>query len=135
MPFEQLIGIGIDIIEIKRIKRLIRRNKNFLSRIFTEDELSYSIGKKNQYQRLAVRFAAKEAVWKAAGLKGLALKDIAIVKSPGGRPGISCRDPRAAGIVFHLALSHADDYASAAAVAIRQQPETSSKKSSRARRK
>ncbi|MDD2772353.1 MAG: holo-ACP synthase [Elusimicrobiales bacterium] len=119
MMLPQILGVGIDIVEVKRIKRLIRRQKTFLSRVFTEAELRYSIGKKNQFQRLAVRFAAKEAVWKALGLKGLALKSIAIVKSPGGRPGILCKDPRAEGVIFHLALSHADDYASAAAVAVK----------------
>ncbi|MCX5783936.1 MAG: 4'-phosphopantetheinyl transferase superfamily protein, partial [Elusimicrobia bacterium] len=98
---------------------LIAKNKNFLSRVFTTEELKYSLGKKNELERLAVRFAAKEAVWKALGLKGLPLKSIAIVKSPGGRPGILCRDPRAAKIKFHLSLSHSDGYAAAEAIAIK----------------
>ena len=58
----QLIcGVGIDIVEISRIREKIASNKAFLKRVFTEDELKYSLGKKNQYQRLAARFAAKEA--------------------------------------------------------------------------
>ena len=79
---QHICGVGIDIVEISRIREKIAGNRAFLKRVFTEEELKYSLGKKNQYQRLAVRFAAKEAVWKAVGLKGLALKDIGIVKAP-----------------------------------------------------
>lgn len=116
----RLIGLGVDIIEIKRIKELIRRNKNFLSRVFTEAELKYCLGKKNQYQRLAVRFSAKEAVWKAAGLKGMPLRDISIVKAPGGRPGVECGDSRARSMDIQISLSHSDHYAAAVAVAIKR---------------
>lgn len=112
-------GIGIDIEEVHRIKELCGRNKHFLSRVFTDGELRYSLGKKNQYERLAVRFAAKEAVWKAAGIKGLALKDIAIVKAPGGKPGVLCHDPRAKGISFQISLSHSKGYAAAVALAMK----------------
>jgi len=114
-----LFGVGIDIEEVRRIRELCGRNKNFLSRVFTEDELQYSLGKKNQYERLAVRFAAKEAVWKAAGLKGLALKDIAIVKAPGGKPGVLCHDPRLKGISFQISLTHSREYAAAVALAMK----------------
>lgn len=114
-----MLGIGMDITEVTRIKSLIKRNKMFLGRVFTDEELKYSLGKKNQYQRLAVRFAAKEAVWKALGMKGLALKDIAIVKSSGGKPGIKCMDPRAAGVSFQISLSHSDDYGAAVAIAFK----------------
>jgi len=116
----QLIcGVGIDIVEISRIKEKIGNNKAFLKRVFTDEELRYSLGKKNQYQRLAVRFAAKEAVWKAVGLKGLALKDIGIVKAPGGQPGIICRDSRAAKLRFQISLTHSNDYAAAIVIAMR----------------
>ncbi len=114
-----IIGIGSDIVEIKRIKKLVCRNKYFLSRVFTESELKYCLGKKNQYQRLAVRFAAKEAVWKATGFKGMPLRNISIVKSPGGKPGVRCADPRAGNIHIHISLSHSDDYATAVALAVR----------------
>ena len=116
----QLIcGVGIDIVEISRIREKITSNKAFLKRVFTDEELRYSLGKKNQYQRLAVRFAAKEAVWKAVGLKGLALKDIGIVKAPGGQPGIICRDDRAAKLRFQISLTHSNDYAAAIVIAMR----------------
>lgn len=115
-----VIGLGVDIVEVKRIKELAKRQKSFLSRVFTESELKYCIGKKNQYQRLAVRFAAKEAVWKAAGLKGLSFRNISIVKAPGGRPGVECSDPRAKNMDIRISLSHSDHYASAMAIAFKK---------------
>ena len=119
IPHVEVLGIGIDIIEVNRIKKFISKKKDFLERVFTKKELKYCLGKKNQYQRLAVRFAAKEAVWKSLSFKGLALKDIAIIKSAGGRPGIFCKDARTKDIKFYLSLSHSDEYASAAAVAVK----------------
>ncbi|NLO92607.1 MAG: holo-ACP synthase [Elusimicrobia bacterium] len=120
LSLQRICGMGIDIVEISRIREKINNNRAFLKRVFTDEELKYSLGKKNQYQRLAVRFAAKEAVWKAVGLKGLALKDIAIVKAPGGQPGIACRDARAAGLRFQLSLTHSNDYAAAIVIAMRE---------------
>lgn len=114
-----IIGLGVDIVEVKRIKDMAKRRKSFLSKVFTESELKYCIGKKNQYQRLAVRFAAKEAVWKAAGLKGLSFRNISIVKAPGGRPGVECHDPRARNMDIMISLSHSDHYVSAVAICIR----------------
>lgn len=56
--------IGIDIEEVRRFKSLVR-NKRFLMRVYTPQEISYCRSKKNALQHFAVRFAAKEAVWKA----------------------------------------------------------------------
>ncbi len=113
-------GIGIDIIEVERIKEFINKNENFLQRVFTAAELKYCLGKKNQYERLAVRFAAKEAGWKAARIKGLALKDIKIIKSAGGRPAITCNDKRAEDLHFYVSLSHTARYGCAMVVAVKR---------------
>ncbi|MCX7910461.1 MAG: 4'-phosphopantetheinyl transferase superfamily protein, partial [Endomicrobia bacterium] len=53
--------IGIDIIETKRIKRLIK-NKRFIERVFSIEEIKYCENKKNRAQHYAARFAAKEAI-------------------------------------------------------------------------
>jgi holo-[acyl-carrier protein] synthase len=58
-------GIGIDIIEVERVKKLAEKNPRFLERIFTDREISYCVEKRNKYQHLAARFAAKEAFFKA----------------------------------------------------------------------
>lgn len=63
-----IAGVGIDIVEVPRIKDAVIRWKDaFLKRIFTENEISYARTKKFAYQHLAARFAAKEAVLKAIG--------------------------------------------------------------------
>ena len=61
-----VIGIGIDIIEIDRIKTSIETYGNrFLSKIYTPIEIDYCNSKANKFQHFAARFAAKEAVYKA----------------------------------------------------------------------
>lgn len=63
-----IIGTGVDIVEVSRIKKAaIKWKDNFLKRIFTDKELEYSHERSASYQHLAARFAAKEAVLKALG--------------------------------------------------------------------
>ena len=58
-----VLGIGIDIIEIARIKESIDKyGDSFLNKIYTQIELDYCLAKLNKYQHLAARFAAKEAI-------------------------------------------------------------------------
>jgi len=62
-------GIGVDIIEIDRIKRAIESSKDgFVKKVFTSAEIKYCEQQKNKFQHYAVRFAAKEAVLKAFSL-------------------------------------------------------------------
>lgn len=78
--------IGVDIIEIDRIKKAIAQGKEpFLKRIYTDDELRLY---HNKLSSLAARFAAKEAVFKALGIanSGISWKDIEILSDPGGKP-------------------------------------------------
>jgi len=109
------MGLGLDIVEIGRIARL-GRSRRFIERVFSREEILYCDAKKNKWQHYAVRFAAKEAVWKALGRPGLALKDISVVRDASGRPRVRLRG-RAAGDV-QLSLSHCDRYAAAAAFRI-----------------
>jgi len=65
---KMIVGVGVDIVEVPRIKDAVLRWKDaFLRRIFTDNEINYSKAKKFAYQHLAARFAAKEAVLKAIG--------------------------------------------------------------------
>ena len=61
------MDIGVDIIEVSRIKDFVNRNQEFLGRIFTEEEIRYCEKKRRMYEHFAARFAAKEAVFKALG--------------------------------------------------------------------
>ncbi|MGE5431454.1 MAG: holo-ACP synthase [Syntrophomonadaceae bacterium] len=87
-----VIGIGIDIIEIERIKESVDRfGDKFLNKVFTEIELEYCLSKANKYQHLAARFAAKEAVAKAltdAWDKSWRWKDIEIFNEMSGKPSV-----------------------------------------------
>ena len=78
--------VGTDIIEVARIREAIDRwGERFLNRIYTGPELK--ICRKNP-ERLASRFAGKEAVMKAlgTGARGISWKEIEIVSEPGGKP-------------------------------------------------
>ena len=85
-------GIGIDIVEVARIKDIALRWKDhFLHRVFTQDELAYAAGKVSQYQHLAARFAAKEAVRKAFDaheITDAVWTDIEIRHEPFGKPTV-----------------------------------------------
>ena len=63
-----IIGIGIDLVEIRRVKQALNKNKSGLKRLFTDAEIKYCRGKRNSSESFAVRFAAKEAFMKAVGI-------------------------------------------------------------------
>lgn len=81
-------GIGIDIIEISRVKRAFQKNPRILHRLFTERELSDYRNRGSRAETLAGKFAAKEAVVKAmgTGLRGFAWTDIEILPDELGKP-------------------------------------------------
>lgn len=106
-----IIGIGIDILEVGRIQRVVERNVRFLDRVFTEREIQYSQPKKNKYQHLAARFAAKEAFFKAIG-KRIAWTDVEVVNEPSGQPRLVVHAKEDFGFTrSHLSLSHLTDHA------------------------
>lgn len=109
----KIIGTGIDIIEIDRIRKVAQRNPAFLSRVFTKEELAYSLKSRKKWERLAVRFAAKEAVWKALrGRQSVSLKDISVSRALNGEPSV---DLKPLGMPKNwkasLSLSHNDTHA------------------------
>jgi holo-[acyl-carrier protein] synthase len=83
-------GIGIDLVKIDRLREAAERwGKRFLERVYTEGELSYCYERKNPYLSLAVRFAAKEALIKAAGSGApVSMRDIEVVNYCTGKPSI-----------------------------------------------
>lgn len=88
-----ILGIGIDIVDVRRIESIIFRwQEKFLRRIFTDLEIRYCNNKKNPAQRFATRYAAKEAYIKALypkGVEGISFLDIEIVDEKGKRPTIT----------------------------------------------
>jgi holo-[acyl-carrier protein] synthase len=87
-----IVGTGIDIAEVPRIRQSIDRfGERFLERIFTAGERRYCDSKANRVERYAARFAAKEAAMKALGTgwnHGVRWRDCEVVRMPGGRPTI-----------------------------------------------
>jgi holo-[acyl-carrier protein] synthase len=84
------VRVGVDVIEISRIRRALDRYPGFRERCFTEAERAYCESRRNPAESYAGRFAGKEAVGKALGLgvaRAFAWKDIEIV----GRPKPSVR--------------------------------------------
>lgn len=85
-----ILGIGVDIIEIERVKQAIQNNKGFLKKIFTEKEIEYFNKRKMNSEVIAGNFAAKEAVSKAlgTGIRGFSFRDIEIVRNDLGKPEV-----------------------------------------------
>lgn len=85
-----IVGLGLDIAEIDRIKAAIERHgAAFLERIFTPNEVAYCGRFKNKFERFAGRFAAKEAAMKALGTGwsgGVRWRDIEVAREPSGKP-------------------------------------------------
>ncbi|MCX5781655.1 MAG: holo-ACP synthase [Elusimicrobia bacterium] len=105
--------IGIDIIEVKRISKLIK-SKAFLNRVYTSREIEYCRPKKNYAQHFAVRFATKEAVWKALGKGNISLKEISVNNRISGKPEAIVKGKKRRDI--DISLSHTDQYAVAVAI-------------------
>ena len=84
----KILGIGVDIVNNKRFKKLIK-NKNFLKRTYSVNEIQLSIKRKDKLNFFAKRFAAKESLAKALGTgfrKKLNLKEIEIYNNNLGKP-------------------------------------------------
>ena len=85
-----IAGIGVDIVDIARIQALLDRyGERFLRRVYTEAETAYAMGGANAAERLAGRFAVKEAVMKALGTGkslGILWRDVETVRGPSGKP-------------------------------------------------
>jgi holo-[acyl-carrier protein] synthase len=112
-----ILGIGIDMVKIEKMQSAIERlGQDFLNRVFDSKELKNITKGKMYYQRLAARFAAKEAVIKALSKeRPLALKDIVILNKPNGAP--YCELKKNKGVDIFLSITHLEDYAVACAVA------------------
>ena len=91
----KIYGIGTDIINIKRMKNILKKNgKQFKNKYFSNNEINYCERKKNPSAFYAKRFAAKEAFTKALGTgigKGITIKNIEIFNDTNGKPCIKLK--------------------------------------------
>ena len=90
---QNIIGIGYDMVKVARIRSVSSRwGGKFEKRVFTPLEIEYCKSKKNQFQRLASRFAAKEAMFKALGTgwqRGVGWTEIEVANNEMGKPSIT----------------------------------------------
>jgi len=121
-----IIGIGVDIVEIRRFGEVLGRQKDrFIQRVFTAGEQAYCRAHRDPVPHFAARFAAKEALFKALGTgwaKGVSWLDVDVCREGQNAPTIILRGEaekigRSLGASeVHLSLSHSND--SAVAVVI-----------------
>ena len=122
----QLIGIGVDLCEVPRMRATLARTPGVARRVFTERERAYCDRRRDPTERYAARFAAKEAVMKAlgVGLGAFAFHDVEVVKAPSGAPSIQLTGGAAAlaaklGVTeWRLTMTHTASLAEAIAVAL-----------------
>ncbi|KEI94795.1 holo-ACP synthase [Clostridium botulinum] len=120
-----IYGIGTDITEIRRIEKAITRNKNFINKLFTRNEMDLCEKKNFKLEFIAGRFAAKEAISKAlgTGIRDFNFKDIEIINNELGKPQVVLK-PKVEDIIrkisqsykIHLSISHEKEYAIAYAL-------------------
>ena len=118
--------IGIDIVEVPRFRALLARRPRIAERLFTPRERAYAAARSDPTERLAARFAAKEAAMKAlgAGFGDVAFKEVEVVRARSGQVGLrlsgraAARADRAGVTGWHLSLSHTAGLAVAVAVAV-----------------
>lgn len=121
-----IIGLGTDVIGIERLAATYeRQGQAFLDRVYTPDEQAYCLAFRQPAERLAGRWAAKEAAMKAFGRglgQGLTMVEIEVVHDPFGVPRLRLHGrARERATVLgvwrsHCSVSHADGYAVATVI-------------------
>jgi holo-[acyl-carrier protein] synthase len=124
--FMAILGVGIDIVDVNRIRKMAEEHgERFLKRVFSDEELAYCFRFSDPFPHLAARWAAKEAVSKALGTgftRGVTWKSICIVNAPNGEPLVVLKDGAqrfAANLGVRkiwVSISHTRDYAVSVAV-------------------
>ncbi len=123
-----IVAHGIDLVDCPRIEQMITKHgERFIKRVFTDAEQAYAKSNRNEIEKLAGRFAAKEAVLKLVGTgwRGkIAWTDIEIINNAAGQPEVTVRGEveRIASElgIEHISISitHTANFAIASAVAL-----------------
>ncbi len=121
-----IVGLGTDLVGVARIRSVLANHgERFLERVCTPDEQAYCRAAKDPAERLAARWAAKEAAMKALGTgwtQGIRFTDIALAHDDAGAPrlvltGAAADHARRRGATrFHVSISHADGFAVAVVI-------------------
>ena len=125
MPRGTVCGVGVDAVDVERLRHALERRPGLATRLFTDGERAYAARAADPGPRLAARFAAKEAVAKAlgVGIGAVSWREVEVRRSDAGAPMIALAG-RAAALAaaqgvgrWHLSLSHTDTLALATVIA------------------
>lgn len=120
----RIVGLGIDLCDIERVRSLLERYPRFAERCFTPHEREYAFRYARPERRLAARFAGKEAVMKSLGTgwRRIRWQDVEI--TGGGKPtvrvsGTAARRAEHLGVTgFEITITHTDTDAMVMAIAL-----------------
>ncbi len=127
IPGGEVVGVGIDAVDVERFRTVLVRRQAFADRVFTAAERAEAAARHDPVPGLAARFAAKEAVMKSmsVGLGAFDFADVEVVRGEGGAPALTITG-RAAALAeeravagWHISLTHTATVAMAIAVAYR----------------
>jgi len=121
------VGVGVDLVEVERVRRMIaEKGAHVFDRLLTPAEAAYCRSRPDPAEHVAVRLAAKEAVYKALqgsnAARGIGWREIEVVRAPDGRPdvaltGLAAREAQELGVRrVLLSLSHTHQAAVAVAL-------------------
>ncbi len=124
----EIVAHGIDLVDCPRIEEMVKRHgERFIQRVFTAAEQAYAEANKNSIEKLAGRFAAKEAILKlmGTGWRGkIAWTDIEVINNPAGQPEVTLdgevkKLAEELGIKhISVSITHTANFAIASAVAL-----------------
>ena len=124
----KIIAHGIDLVDLPRIKQMVQRHGDrFLNRIYTKKEQQYADSHRDKIEKLAGRFAAKEAVLKLMGtgwIGKIAWTDIEVINNHAGQPEVAItgevkRIAEKLGInQISVSITHTANFAIASAIAL-----------------
>jgi holo-[acyl-carrier protein] synthase len=120
----RIIGLGVDLTEIERVRALLDKYPRFAERCFTDHEREYAFRYARPERRLAARFAGKEAVMKSMGTGWRRVRWLDVEITGGGKPtvrvtGTAQRRAEMLGVTgFEITITHTDTDALVFAVAL-----------------
>jgi len=130
----KIIAHGIDLVDRSRIEQMLdRHGSRFMDRVFTAAEQAYARANRDKIEKLAGRFAAKEAILKlmGTGWRGkIAWTDIEVVNNPAGQPEVTLtgevqKVARKLGVEhISVSITHTANFAIASAVALTESDES-----------
>ena len=122
-----VIGVGVDLVDLDRVARLLaHKGEHAMQKFFTDEERAYLATRPDPTGHAAARIAAKEAVYKALqslpGARGVGWRDIEVTRDGDGRPAILLHGLAArlatehGGLIVQVSLTHSATSAGAVAV-------------------